>query len=77
MAIPKIIRTLAGTARSKPPSPSEPLLPADVALSIVQLQNTVNELISRYNTHADAAHAGANKVAGGAGVAATNLFTTN
>ena len=54
--------------------PAAPLDQGSVAQTILQLQNTVNELIARHNQLCtDAAHAG--DAVTGAGQAATNLFT--
>lgn len=75
MAAPKKLRTLAGVT-TPAGAVVPPLSNADLYAAVVQLQNTVNEVIVRYNAHATAAHAGANAVTGAA-QAASNLFTTN
>jgi hypothetical protein len=55
-----------------PPAP--PLDQGAVAQALLQLQNTVNELITRHNQLCtDTAHAG--DAVTGAGTTATNLFT--
>ena len=92
MAEPKAVKTLAGQgvsakALSYDP-PATPLDPFKMAQQILQLQNTVNELISLFNAHkhtentAEAytrnAETGVPKtLITGAGVAATNLFTAS
>jgi len=56
--------------------PARPMDQGSLAWCILQLQNTVNELISRHNALAVAAAQPATQVTG-AGQAATNLFTNN
>lgn len=73
MALRKILKSKAGTKRTAG-SVQVPLDSQALAAAVEQLQETVNEVISRYNAHADAAHTGANKVTGTA-VADTSLFT--
>ena len=74
---PKTLKTLAGiavgTAVQYTP-PATPLDPSLLAQTILQLQNTVNELIVRHNELAVAATQPATKVTG-VGQAASNLFT--
>jgi hypothetical protein len=56
--------------------PGRPLDQAALAQTVIQLQNTVNEIITRLNQLCtDTAHAGDQVT--GAGTAATNLFTNN
>ena len=85
MAIPKAVKTQAGTTPPTPTAtssanPVEPLNQKLMYAALVQLQNSVNELATAHNTHnhgGAAANAPTVLVAGGAGVAAANLFTTN
>lgn len=58
--------------------PAIPQDPAALAAAVLQLQNTVNELIARHNAlcAASALPSTANEVTG-AGQAATNLFTAS
>jgi hypothetical protein len=85
MAIPKKVKTVAGTTPAVPSATSSdnPVTPLNLTTlyaAVLQLQNSVNELDTAHNTHN---HGGAASnpptvlIAGGAGVAAANLFTTN
>ena len=68
------IPTAADVAGWQYDPPAPPLDQGSVAQTILQLQNTVNELITRHNALCtDTAHAG--DAVTGAGTAATNLFT--
>lgn len=80
MAAPKTIKTAAGVpltaAALSVENPAVPLNPAVLQQQILQLQNTVNELITRHNQLCtDTAHAG--DAVTGAGTAATSLFTAS
>ena len=78
---PKLVKKLGGAIPSASDlaavqydPPAAPLDQGSVAQAIQQLQNTVNELISRHNQLCtDTSHAG--DAVTGAGAAATNLFT--
>lgn len=88
MAAPKTLKNLSGvqptSARLGYDPPSEPMDLASLASAIAQAQNTINELISKFNSHT---HSGVTVGAGstggtsaaitGAGAAATNLFTAS
>lgn len=82
MAAPKTVKRLGGGNPSAQDvvalqydPPSVPMDQASMAQAIIQLQNTVNELIVRHNQLCiDAAHTG-DEVTGTA-QAASNLFTT-
>lgn len=75
---PKGLKTLAGvpvgTSVQYTP-PAAPLDPSLLAQTVLQLQNTVNELIVRHNELATATTESGTKVTG-AGQAASNLFTS-
>ncbi len=87
MTPPKKIKTLAGT--TAPPAtagdnPAVPLNPQQMYEALVQLQNTVNELIVNFNAHTHggvtvgAAQTGVTaSLVDGNGEAASNLFTAN
>ncbi len=79
MAAPKPLKYLSGQSvgqEVETDSPAIPQNPSDLAAAIIQLQNTLNEVISRYNQLCtDTSHAG--DAVTGAGAAATNLFTTS
>ena len=76
---PKPIKYLSGVVPEgeiEYSPPSQPMDQATLAQAILQLQNTVNEVISRLNQLCtDTSHAGDQVT--GAGAAATNLFTSS
>jgi hypothetical protein len=80
---PKPIKHLNGGKVIAPPAASTsqatipPLHPADLARAIFQLQNTINELIVRFNAHQHSALNAAPSVGAVTGTAqsASNLFT--
>lgn len=92
MAAPKAVKKLGAATPSAQDlvaaqydPPAVPLDDGSVWQAIVQLQNTVNDLITRFNAHT---HGGVTTGAGtsgapnantmtGAGSAAANLFTTS
>lgn len=76
MALRKTIRTLAGTKRTAAKSITEPLNQADVAVAIAQLQESVNELVVRFNAHTHSANGTATTaLVTGAAQADAGLFT--
>jgi hypothetical protein len=72
MAAPRKVRAKSGGARAAG-TIQTPVNTQDLTAAVEQLQASLNELTVRYNAHADAAHAGANKVTGAAQTAA-DLF---
>lgn len=81
---PKPLKTLAGNTPPGGTAGNNPAIPLNgqtVNEAILQLQTTVNELITRLNTHTHSAGAVAAPDAAtrvqGVAVAATNLFNDN
>lgn len=83
MALRRTIKTLAGTKRPANNSSTGrsavnvPLHQGDLANSVEQLQETVNELITRFNAHQHSAlnAAPSTTLVTGTAVADTGLFT--
>lgn len=78
---PKTVRTLSGN-QVNPLASDNPAVPVNqqtLLEAVVQLQNTVNELIVNHNAHQHSAlnAAPATGLVDGNGEAASNLFTAN
>jgi hypothetical protein len=86
MAAPKAVKKLGGAvpsaadlAAAQYDPPAVPLDDGSVWQAIVQLQNTVNELIKHFNAHQHSAlnAAPSTDLQTGAGATAQNLFTAS